>query len=79
MKKFWNISLGLVLLLGLSAGASAQRNDPKDRPPKDPAPKIEPKDPKDKPPRDNRPKDDRPKKPGNYFSFGWRDENGSAA
>lgn len=76
MKKFWNISLGLALLLGISASASAQRNDPKERPPKPPPPKIEPK---ERPPRDNRPKDDRPKKPDNGFSIVWRNEDGAAA
>jgi len=66
MKRYKHLFLGFALLIGLSAGVSAQRGDDqkKPKPPKQPPPTVDPG--KKKPPP--------PKKPGSGFALVWRDE-----
>lgn len=77
MSKFKQIFFGLVLLIGLAVGVSAQRgNDQKKPPPKPPPPTVNPGR-GDKPPP--KPKDEKPKKPGAGYSLVWRHEQKSVA
>lgn len=56
MKSFRKILFCMIMLVGLSGAAMAQKDDPKKPPPKDPPPKVDPQ-PKNPPPTP------RPKKP----------------
>lgn len=63
MKFIKNILIAMVMVVGLSVAAFAQKDDQKKPPPKDP-PTVNPG---TKPPRENPPKENPPKKP--RFSF----------
>ncbi len=66
------ILLTLAMVVGLSLGVSAQKNDPK-KPPKPPPPVINPGD--KKPPKG----DDKPKKPNGAVSIAWIKADGESA
>jgi len=72
MKLIKKLLFAVVMMVGLSVAAMAQKDDQKKLPPKNP-PVINPGQDK-KPPKENPPKGNGPKKPGNAFAT-WVKEN----
>lgn len=67
MKLVKQIFCVIVLAVGLSVSAMAQKGDQKKPPPKEGRPPVI--NPGQKPPRDNPPREDKPKKPGMAFAL----------